>query len=76
MRGARWDMERISNPSVSVSSLSGDIITIAMVAPLGAPDGEGGNRGPTPPQPTPPLPPPPPLTVQLFKQTRLLLSEL
>lgn len=32
---ALWDTECISNPSVSVSSLSGDIITIAMAAPLG-----------------------------------------
>lgn len=57
VRGARWDMERISNPSVSVSSLSGDIITIAMVAPLGEPDGEGGNHGsPPPPAPPPPVP--------------------
>lgn len=39
--GARWDAECISNPSVSVSSLSGDIITIAMAAPLGEPGREG-----------------------------------
>lgn len=42
--GAHWDPECISNPSVSVSSLSGDIITIAMAAPLGAHHGRRGSR--------------------------------
>lgn len=64
--GARWEVERISNPSVSVSSLSGDIITITVVAPLGWGGGGGGWWEPWTPAP------PPPLTVQLFKQTGLL----
>lgn len=56
--GARWDAECISNPSVSVSSLSGDIITIAMAAPPGEPGRGGGSPGPPPPPPPPLLPPP------------------
>lgn len=46
---AHWDAECISNPSVSVSSLSGDIITITAAGPLGeAGKGAERRRGPTP----------------------------